>query len=99
MVFNNQIYLWKKFVVYRSVPSQLNHKIKSSWVKHSWFYSNHEDIISRYKVYTTLSKIILEGGENNSTVNIMVTSIPGNYLVSFQIALMKLYLEESLKGA
>ena len=25
------------------VSSQLNHKIKSSWVKHSWFYSNHEN--------------------------------------------------------
>ena len=37
----------KKFVVYSSVPSQLNDKIKSSWVKHLWFYSNHEDISPR----------------------------------------------------
>ena len=32
----------KNSLVYSSVPSQLNHKIKISWVKHSWFYSNHE---------------------------------------------------------
>ena len=43
VVFNNQIYSWKKIVVYSSVLSQLNHKIKSSWVKHSWFYLNHEN--------------------------------------------------------
>ena len=30
-------------MVYSSVLSQLNHKIKSSWVKHSWFYSNHKN--------------------------------------------------------
>ena len=29
--------------LYSSVPSQLNHKIKSLWVKHLWFYSNHEN--------------------------------------------------------
>ena len=33
----------KKFVVYSSVLPQLNHKIKSSWVKHLWFYLNHEN--------------------------------------------------------
>ena len=34
---------WKKFVVYNSVPSQLNNKIKSSRVKYSWIYFNHEN--------------------------------------------------------
>ena len=50
--FRGEIFSWfsiikfirgKKFVVYSSVLSQLNHKIKSSWVKHSWFYLNHEN--------------------------------------------------------
>ena len=49
MVFNNQIYSWKKIrgLQLSAVPSQLNDKIKSLWVKHSWFYfdhENHEDI-------------------------------------------------------
>ena len=33
----------KNSLVYSLVPSQLNHTIKSSWIKHSWFYSNHEN--------------------------------------------------------
>ena len=33
----------KNFMVYSSVLSQLNHKIKISWVKHLWFYSNHKN--------------------------------------------------------
>ena len=50
--FRGEIFSWfsiikfirgKKFMVYSSVLSQLNHKIKSSWVKHSWFYLNHEN--------------------------------------------------------
>ena len=50
--FRGEIFSWfsiikfirgKKFVVYSWVLSQLNHKIKSSWVKHSWFYLNHEN--------------------------------------------------------
>ena len=48
VVFNSKIYLWKKISL---VSSQLSHKIKSSWVKHLWFYSNHENLkISRYMV-------------------------------------------------
>ena len=56
----------KKFVVYSSVLSQLNHKIKSSWVKHSWFYLNHEnhEIFSprkfpaiRYEFVTAVTEI------------------------------------------
>ena len=44
-------------LVYSSVPTHLNHKIKSWWVKHSWFYSNHEnqeDIISCEGIYIYL---------------------------------------------
>ena len=51
--FQGEISLWfsiikficgkKNSLVYSLVSSQLNHKIKSSWVKHSWFYSNHKN--------------------------------------------------------
>ena len=37
----------KNLLVFSSMPSKLNHKIKSLWAKHLWFYSNHENISPR----------------------------------------------------
>ena len=47
----------KNLLVYSSVQPQLNHKIESSWVKHSWFHSNenHEDItLENFPLYSII---------------------------------------------
>ena len=56
-------------MVYSLVLSQLNHKIKSLWVKHSWFYlnyENHENISPRkfpaiWYVYESLIVNVMRG--------------------------------------
>ena len=58
VIFN--LFVEKNSLVYSSVLSQLNHKIKSLWVKHLWFYSNHEnhEDISPQKFSTIIANII-----------------------------------------
>ena len=82
----------KNSLVYSSVPSQLNHKIKSSWVKHYSNHENHEDISPRKFPAIQYFSIIYEIKIYTLQITISQTIFPLYIIMPYQSMSFILFL-------